>query len=136
MEEETQQDGEEPLLAPTLTTVFIHALIPIGLGLFLVYRMPEYEDLFGNMGVSLPAFTRALIEFSGEAARHAGAFFGIIGILLAGDGLGYYLLRRYAERVWARVWWGGVFAVECLVLAGVFRSIVLPAWAMAESVGQ
>ena len=134
MSETLEHPKEESLLGPTLTTVFIHALIPIGLGLFVVYRLDEYVTIFNSANVDLPTFTSTVIEFSQAARGNVGAFFAIIGILLAGDGLGYYLLRRYAERVWARLWWGFVFAVECAILAGVFRTIVLPAREIMDSV--
>ena len=95
--------------------------------------MDQYEALFGGLNVSLPALTSTVLGFSRAAAENVPAFFAIIGILLAGDGLGYYLLRRYAERPWGRLWWWGVLAVEALVLAGVFRTIILPARRIAES---
>ncbi len=134
MEEDRAKPKEESLLGPTLTMLFIHSLIPIGLVLFVLYRIPEYRDLFQNAGVTLPLFTELVIEFSESAREHAAALFAFVGVFLTGDALGYYLLRRYAEKVWAKVWWGAAFFVQCAILAGVFRTIIVPARQIMESV--
>ena len=133
MTDSPKHPKDESVFGPTLTMVFIHALIPVGLGLFVLYRVPEYREIFEMAQVALPSISVMVLDFSKAARENAAAFFAIIGILLAADGLGYYLLRRFAERVWARLWWGAVFAIECLLLAGVFRAIVLPARTIAES---
>lgn len=136
MEENLRQSRDESLLAPTLTMIFIHSLIPIGLALFVLYRIPEYRDLFQNAGVMLPSFTELVIEFSESAREHAAALFAFVGVFLTGDALGYYLLRRYAGRGWGKLWWGCVLFVECAILAGVFRTIILPARQLMESVAR
>lgn len=134
MTTDSEQPKEESLLGPTLTMVFIHALIPVGLALFVLFRIPEYRELFQTAGVTLPWPTEAVMEFSESAGEHAVALFAFVGILLVGDGLGYYLLRRYAGTGWGKLWWGCVFFGECAILAGVFRLIVLPAREIMKSV--
>jgi type II secretory pathway component PulF len=126
VEEKTQKPKSGSVLGATLTMLFIHALIPVGLTFFLTYRVPEFRQTFADMQVALPAFTAFIIDLSDFAQRHEFFLPALAAAFLVLDGAVYYALRFLEERTWSRLWWGFVFLVEGAALAAMFYAVIMP----------
>jgi len=126
MEKAPRKPKSASALGPTLRMLFIHALIPIGLTFFLLYRVPEYLQIFEDWQVALPWITVLIINLSDFARRHVLFLPLMAAAFLVLDGAMYYALRQLEEGIWSWLWWGFVLLAEGAALAAVLYAVVLP----------
>ena len=113
-------------LRSTLPSVLAHMLFAVGLMVFLWHEAPGYAGVFGDLGVVTPAPTMLVLAVADIIRSSPGA---LVLLMLAGlgmDGVVHYVLRRWAPRVWSRLW-GWVIAVVLVgCIAGVYLALHVP----------
>lgn len=114
------------LIAPTLRVVFIHLLLPLGLFVFLTYKVPDFARMFSEMDVALPTITRCVLAVSRAIGTTWWLFLPAMLFLLAADGGVYLLLRRFGHKGIATLWFVGVFFAQVACAAFCALGVLLP----------
>ena len=125
METDAPKPKRESILASLPAVVVVHALIPVGILLYLVFGVTGIRQ-WANRGLALPSITTVVLNLSTYVEQHLVVAAGFLAAFLALDASVYYLLRQAEERLWARLWWWFIMGLETLLLLGVFNAVRLP----------
>lgn len=136
MDQEPGRTQPSSLLVPTLITVVVHALIPIGLLWFLVIQVPQFQDIFASLDVELPTLTQIVLSVSAVAKDYFLLLVPLLGGLLALDGFISCSLRRSGRKTPAMLWGLLVILVEGTAAGLAGLAMRLPFLPLMEALGK
>lgn len=125
----------EPLFWPTFAVVFRHALMPVGLVIFLVWIVPKFAALYTHFEADLPGVTLAVIAVSDFARKYVFALPLLVCGFLVLDVLVYVSVRRAAGKTAGKIWSVFVLLIQGAVLAAVVLGMMLAYVRLIGSIG-
>jgi len=126
----------ESLVGPVVALVITHGVMPLGIALVLLFRVPQFVEFFKSMDVELPSITVLVVNLA-RTAKVYGLFLPVgLAAFLAADAAVYCALRRLVGRAWAKLWWVLVFLAEAATLATVYLAMILPAESLMQTISE
>lgn len=95
---ERSRELREKLLSALIYPVILFVVALLSLTIILVYVIPQFEQLFADMGEALPFATRVVIG-TADAVRTGGPWALLLGVL------GYLLFKRQLRQAEFRLGW-------------------------------
>ncbi|HUV38667.1 MAG TPA: hypothetical protein VMY39_03595 [Planctomycetota bacterium] len=128
--------GDGDVLAGTVVSVGIHALMLAALLTVLMVVVPKFEKIFENFGTDLPALTTVLLAAGRYCLEEPGYVLLIVVVALGADAGVTYLLRSQNDTSLAGMWNVAVIVLLGAGLAGIVLGVFLPLVWLMTSVGQ
>jgi len=119
--------GDRPaLIRASVRAAIIHALMPLGLFMFLVYKVPKLSIMFEELDVELPTLTRLMLSWSNFLKHYWPLAFLLLLIFLAADTVIYFLLRRHVGKLAGGGWYAFGLLFETACVGFCYIATVLP----------
>ena len=132
MAEAEKNDAVGRAVLATLFTVFLHSWVPVGLGVFLAFGAPRFENHFAESGVAVPAIAGRVFELSQRFRADWVKFTIVACLLLAIDGVLLFMLRRSLGRIAAALLSGLIIVAEIGAAAVCVLGVLVPFWNQRE----
>lgn len=126
MTEKTPTVSPGKAVLSTLFTVFLHSWVPVGLGIFLTFGAPRFEAQFADADATLPQLTARVFALSQTFRVSWIKITVLVGLLLAIDGVIFFVMRRSLGAVAASIWSGLIILGEVALAAICVVSVFLP----------
>jgi type II secretory pathway component PulF len=119
-------------------TLLIHALVPLGVLLMLIFVVPQVAESWKSMEVELPTVSVAVLALSQWTRRYfvIVAPAALIGLMAAEGFLVAWIWRHRRRFILAIAWWGVVAVVEGAMVLAMILAIYLPIIRLQESLGR
>lgn len=121
----------------TSVAVTLHALLFLGVAYLCAWTVPRFKEMFADMRIELPVLTQFLLRVSDWFVDFWFVAFPGVFVLLAIDGVVFWLLvRRRGTWVLGILWFLAVTVATVLAIGFfVVLPLFLPLFALMQDIG-
>lgn len=126
--------AKSPILRKLMVLLFFHAVPATLLTLVLMHRAENFDCIFRDFGMTLPAITVFLMDTLCWSAPRLPVILLFWVIFLIVDATVFAALSRRAMEVGALAWALGVVAVQAIIFLSVNEALMAPLFRLMQSV--